>query len=104
MNDLFFIALLTAILGGLPLIFVGYQIAINNKRHWINGADQSVMSNPEGFGKYVGYSILVTGLLILLVSSLLYAQVFGYLGFGVAIMIISLLPLPCFFKAKQKYS
>ncbi|WP_158967702.1 hypothetical protein [Paraglaciecola sp. L3A3] len=104
MNELLLLALLTTITGALPLIFVGYQIAVNNKNHWINGVDQSTLSNPEGFAKFVGHSITITGVLISVVSLLLYMQVINYIGFAIALTMVSILPLPCFFKAKKKYA
>ena len=78
MNELLLVATLTILFGALPLIFVGYQIAFNNKNHWINGVDQSKLSNPNGFVKYIGNSIITTGILVIVVCALLYFQAINY--------------------------
>lgn len=104
MNELLLVATLTILFGALPLIFVGYQIAFNNKNHWINGVDQSKLSNPNGFVKYIGNSIITTGILVIVVCALLYFQAINYIGFALALTCVSMLPLPCFVLAKSKYA
>ena len=104
MDELLLVTVSTILFGALPLIFVGYQIAFNNKNHWINGVDQSKLSNPIGFTKYVGNSITATGFLVILVCTLLYFQAINFIGFAIALTFVSMLPLPCFLFAKSKYA
>lgn len=104
MKELDLILLLVSVFGALPLIVMGLLISLKNKRHWINGVDQDALSDPEAFGRYVGNSITLTGVLFLLIAFLLHQGVFGYLAFVVALMFISMIPLPALYIAKNKYS
>ncbi|MDU0356314.1 hypothetical protein RS130_22655 [Paraglaciecola aquimarina] len=104
MDMLLVIFIITTTVGVLPLIVTGYFIALKGKRHWINGVDQSKLANPDGFGKFVGHSISMTGVAIFIISLLLYLQLIGLIGFIVGLSIVSFLPLPCLFYAKGKYA
>ena len=104
MNESLLIALLVCITGALPLILVGYQISVNNKLHWINGVDLTKLSNPKGFGHYVGNSITITGMVFIILSVLLYLEFLSLISFVLILVVVSFLPLPCFFIAKQKYT
>ena len=104
MQELDMIFIFLSVFGALPLIVIGLLISLKNKRHWINGVDQDALSDPEGFGKYVGNSITITGILIFLAGLLLYQGVFGYLAFVVALTFVGIIPLPALYIAKSKYS
>ena len=98
------VSLTTVFVAALPLILLGYLVAFRQKRHWINGVDQSKLSNPDAFGKFVGNSITVTGMLIILITIFLYLKVIGMLIFAVSLVVVSFLPLPSLYYAKRKYS
>lgn len=104
MDELLIVAILTTVTGALPLIFVGYQIALNNKINWINGVDLSTLSDSQAFARFVGHSITITGVLISLVCLLLSLQMLNLISFAIALTFTALLPLPCFFIAKSKYT
>lgn len=104
MNELQIVFLATTFTGALPLITIGLIIALKNKRHWINGVDQTKLTDPEGFGKFVGNSISITGVLVFLIALLLYLQLIGVLVFASLLVIVSILPLPCLYIAKNKFS
>lgn len=94
----------TNVVAALPLIFIGYQIGIRQKIHWINGVDFSTLSDPEAFGRFIGHSITGTGITIFALSFLVYAGPPGYMTFFMIAMFVPLVPLFCFFIAKQKYT
>lgn len=104
MNELMLIFISISIFGALPLVVIGLLISFKRKRNWINGVDQDKLSDPESFGKYVGNSITLTGVLMFLVSMCLYLNVLGYLGFVVSLTFIGIIPLPALYIAKSKYS
>ena len=104
MNELLIITLSVAIFGAIPLIFVGYLVGVKQKRHLINGVDIEALSDPEGFTRFLGHSISATGVGMLIIGVLLYLNIVGIIGFTIALLLISFLPLPCFFYAKQKYA
>jgi uncharacterized protein YacL len=103
MNELQVVLITTIVFVILPLLICGYFITFKQKRHWINGVDQSKLSDPEAFGVFVGHSISVTGLLLGLVTFLFYFQVIGVIVFVLLLCTFSFLPLPCLFYARQKY-
>jgi hypothetical protein len=104
MNELMLIFISISIFGALPLVVIGLLITFKQKRNWINGVDQNLLSDPEGFGKYVGNSITLTGLLMFVSSLCLYLNILGYLGFVVSLTFIGIIPLPALYIAKSKYS
>jgi hypothetical protein len=104
MSNLHIVFIATIFTGALPALFIGLVITLKNKRHWINGVDQSKLKDPEKFGKFVGNSISVTGLLIFFIAILLYLKLIGYLVFALLLCVVSFLPLPCLFIAKNKFS
>jgi hypothetical protein len=104
MNELQIVFLATTFAGALPLLIIGFLVSVKNKRHWINGVDQSKLKDLEGFGKFIGNSISVTGILIFLVAIFLYLELIGYLVFSILLVVISILPLPCLYVAKNKFS
>ena len=104
MDELQIVFLATVFLGALPLMLIGYFITVKRKRHWINGVDQSKLSDPEGFGRYVGNSIMITGMLMFLVTLLMYLGIIGLLAFAALLVVISFTPLPCLYIAKNKFS
>ncbi|MBE1300649.1 MAG: hypothetical protein GJ680_12195 [Alteromonadaceae bacterium] len=103
-NELQIPLLITIFVGALPLIIIGYLISVKGKRHWINGVDQSKLADPEGFGRYVGNSIIATGCAIFLVAFLTYLQIINIIAFAATIFVVSFLPLPALYIAKSRYS
>ena len=104
MNELLIVLLSVAIFGAIPLIFVGYLVGVKQKRQLINGVDIESLSDPEGFARLLGHSISATGVGMLIIGVLLYLNIVGFIGFTIALLFVSFLPLPCFFYAKQKYA
>ncbi|MGS2719414.1 hypothetical protein [Paraglaciecola aestuariivivens] len=104
MNELQIVFIATVFTGALPLLIFGLIISVKNKLHWINGVDHSKLKDPNGFCQFIGNSISITGLLILLCAIFLYLQIIGYLVFVGLLVFISFLPLPCFYIAKSKFS
>ncbi|MBT1452437.1 hypothetical protein KJ365_16260 [Glaciecola sp. XM2] len=103
MSESFIAFLAVTFTAALPLVGIGYCISVKNKRHWINGVDQSKLSDPEGFGRYVGNSIMVTGLLFFIIAALLGFEIIGLVAFALGLTVVSFLPLPCLFMAMKKY-
>jgi hypothetical protein len=93
-----------SVLSGLVLMGLGYLIAFKQKLDLINGVDFSALTNRAAFANYVGYSILLTGLLMAAVGLLFYLQFVGVIGYLIGIFIVSMLPLPAFLHAKAKFT
>ncbi|GAB5386992.1 MAG: hypothetical protein Alis3KO_41150 [Aliiglaciecola sp.] len=91
------------IAGSLPCILVGYLIAVKQKRGLIAGWDESKVSNPEAYAKLLGYSVLLLGVLIALVSFIWYFGLIDEMGVAVALLLVSLVPVPFVFVANKKY-
>ena len=94
--------LLISLPSGGIFLFLGYQISVNDKQHWINGVDFSTLSNPTEFTKTIGRSLIITGLIFWLVSLLLYLGVIGYLIFALLLTLVSFLPVLAFIQRKTK--
>jgi len=103
MDTLLIVCLTVFLTGTLPLAALGGLIAFKQKRHWVNGVDQSKLANPEAFGAFVGKSIIATGLGFAIVAVLLYARVLDVYVFTGLLFVLGLLPLPCLFIAKRMY-
>lgn len=54
--------------GALPCIILGYLIAVKQMRNLIAGWDESKISNPEKFARWIGFSVLMLGVLIELIA------------------------------------
>ena len=104
MSELAIVTIIIIATGGIPLVALGTIIAVKQKGNWINGVDQSSLSNRRGFITFVGHSVSITGILISVLAGLLYFGTISWLAFGLAIIGVSLLPLPCLFIAKLKYA
>ncbi|WP_448567078.1 hypothetical protein [Thalassotalea ganghwensis] len=93
------ISVVTAIV----FIFLGYQLSVNQKKHWINGVDFSSLSNPEAFIKAIGRSLINTGVAFLIISALLYVGIIGYIAFALLLTVISVVPIIALVKEQKKY-
>lgn len=103
MNILLLI-LVVSVFTALICLSLGSLIAVKKKFELINGVDFSTLKEPEKFGKFVGHSISVSGILMALLGFLAYAQIIGITAFLILIVIVSVIPLPAFYLAKSKYS
>lgn len=103
MDVFLFLGVVTGI-SGLVLLIMGYLISIKQKINLINGVDFSNLSDVRAFAKYVGNSILLMGILMLLSGVGLYYKVLGLIGYTFFILIICAIPLPAFLLAKNKYT
>lgn len=103
-SEILLFCLSISLFTGLVFVFLGYQIAVNQKQHWINGVDFSKLSKPSEFTKAIGRSLINTGVLFFLVSLLLYIEVIGYLAFALSLTVISFLPVVIFIQGQKKYS
>jgi len=103
-NEVLIFCLAISLSSALLLVFLGYQIAVKQKQHWINGVDFSKLSNPAEFTKAIGRSLINTGVIFCILSLLLYINVVGYLAFALILTVVSFLPLVVFIKAQKKYS
>ena len=90
--------------GALPCIVLGYLIAVKQKRGLIAGWDKSKVSNPTAFAKLIGYSVLFLGIAIFVIGLAWYMGLIDEIGMAVALIIASLIPIPCVVIANKKYA
>lgn len=64
MDEKFIGIIIIILFGALPCIVLGYLIAVKQMHGLIAGWNESKVSNPVAFGKWVGFSVLVDGLCI----------------------------------------
>jgi hypothetical protein len=91
------------LLGALPCIVLGYLVAVKQKRNLIAGWDESKISHPEAYAKWIGYSVLVLGVLIGLIAISWYIGLIGDSGMTLSLAVSSMLPIPCLIIAHVKY-
>ena len=103
-SEILILCLSVSIFTGLTFIFLGYQIGIKQKQHWINGVDFSKMSKPLDFTKAIGQSLINTGIVIFIISLLLYIGVIGYLLFALVFTVVSAYPIIVFVTGQKKFS
>ncbi|MBD3586077.1 hypothetical protein HHX48_10035 [Salinimonas sp. HHU 13199] len=103
MDDLLLGCLIMLFAGSLPCIVVGYLIAVKQKRNLIAGWDESKISQPEAFAKWLGYSVLLLGVLIGLIAVAWFVGAINEMGLTSLLLVASLIPIPCFIVAKVKY-
>jgi hypothetical protein len=89
--------------GALPCIILGYLIAVKQMRGLIAGWDESKISNPEKFAKWIGYSVLTLGVLIGLIALIWYLGLVNEIGMTILLCVVSLIPIPCLLIAKARY-
>jgi hypothetical protein len=103
MDGLFFGLIIMIFAGALPCIIFGYLIAVKQMRGLIAGWDESKISNPEKFAKWIGYSVLTLGVLIGLIAFIWYWGLVNEIGMTILLCIVSLIPIPCLLIAKARY-
>lgn len=103
MDALFLGLIIMIFAGALPCIVLGYLIAVKQNRVLIAGWDETKISNPEAYAKWIGYSVLILGVLIGLIAFIWYLGLIGELGMVIALCAVSLLPIPCLLFAHYKY-
>ena len=103
MDILLFIFLVSAFSGAVFLI-LGYLVAVKQHTNLINGVDFSRLADVEKFAQFLGHSISLIGILMAGVGLLLYLQIVGLVFYLIAVVILSIFPLPALFFAKRKYS
>jgi hypothetical protein len=84
-------------------ITLGYLIAVKQKRGLIAGWDESKFSNPEAFAKWVGFSVLILGVLIGLIALTSYLELISENVAAMLVVVVSLLPIPCVLIASARY-
>ena len=89
--------------GALPCIVLGYLIAVKQKRGLIAGWDKSKVSNPTAFAKLIGYSVLSLGIAIFVIGLVWYLGLIDEIEMTIALIIASLIPIPCVVIANKKY-
>ena len=89
--------------GASPCIFLGYLIAVKQKHSLIAGWDESRISDPKRYASVVGYSVLVLGILLGLIAIAWYLSLIGEIQMTIALLVSSLIPLPCLVYANNKY-
>ena len=103
-NEVLLFFLVISIFTGLVFIFLGYQVAFKEKQHWINGVDFSTLTNPAGYTKAIGRSLINTGIIFFIISILLYVQVMEYLAFALTLTVTSFYPVIVFIQGQKKYA
>ena len=97
-----FIIMLLA--GALPCIVLGYFIAVKQQRGLISGWNESKISDPEAYAKWVGYSVLGLGVCIGIIAFIWYIGLIDEISMTVSLIVASLIPIPCLVIANQKYA
>tara|TARA_R110000868_G_scaffold292568_3_gene553098 strand:+ start:2094 stop:2453 length:360 start_codon:yes stop_codon:yes gene_type:complete len=103
LDELMFGIVIMILGGSLPCIIIGYLIAIKQRRHLIAGWDESKVSNPEAYAKLLGHSVLLLGILIGVVAFIWYFGLVDEIGMTVALLLVSLVPIPFIVVANRKY-
>jgi hypothetical protein len=103
MDGLFFGLIIMIFAGALPCIIFGYLIAIKQKRWLIAGWDETKISHPEAYAKWVGFSVLIFGVLIGLVALIWYLGLISEIGMAILLGVVSLIPIPCLLIANARY-
>ncbi|MFT2090689.1 hypothetical protein [Paraglaciecola sp. 2405UD69-4] len=101
--DIPFLILIVSALSGIICISLGFLITVKKKYELINGVDFTALKEPEKFATFVGHSILLTGVLMMLLGFLVFQEFMGIYVFLMLIVVFSIIPLPAFFFAKSKY-
>ena len=102
--DISYIILVISIVSAVPLLVIGYLIAIKQKLNLINGVDFSKLSDTSAFARILGHSITLTGVLMIVISMLLYMGIINLISYGVILMVFGTLPLQGLFFAMRRYS
>ncbi len=103
MDALFFGLIIMIFAGALPCIVFGYLIAVKQKRGLIAGWDESKISHPEAYAKWVGFSVLILGVLIGLIALIWYLKLISDIGMAIVLCAVSLIPIPCLLVANYRY-
>lgn len=102
--DTLLLILIVSVFTGVICLSLGLLITVKRKYDLINGVDLSTLKEPGKFGQFVGNSISLTGLMIMILGVLVYAQLIGIYVYLVGVIVASVFPLPAFFVAKSKYT
>jgi NADH:ubiquinone oxidoreductase subunit K len=103
MNGQIFGLFIMIFMGALPCIILGYLVAVKQKRGLIAGWDESKIAHPEAYAKWIGYSVLVLGILIALIAIIWSIGLIGETVFAILLAIASMIPIPCLLIANAKY-
>ena len=103
MDELFFGLIIMIIFGTLPCTILGYLIAVKQIRSLIAGWDESKISNPEAYAKWIGYSLLTVGIAISGIALIWYLGVISDIGLASLLGAVTLIPILCLFIANSKY-
>lgn len=102
--DGFFLGFIIMIFAGaLPCIALGYLIAVKQKRGLIAGWDESKISNPEAYAKWVGFSVLILGVFIGFIALIRYFGFISDIGMTMLLLAVSFVPVPCLLIANARY-
>lgn len=104
MNELFFGLIVMTIFGTLPCTILGYLIAVKQIRSLIAGWDESKISNPAAYAKWLGYSVFAVGIAIGGISIIWYLGVISEIKLAVLLGTVTLIPIQCLFIANSKYA
>ena len=103
MDGLLFALIIMIVAGALPCIVLGYLIAVKQKRGLISGWDESKISHPEAYAKWVGFSVLILGVLIGLIAIIWYLGLVSEISMAILLIAVSFIPVPCLLYANAKY-
>lgn len=103
MDEKFIGIIIIILFGALPCIVLGYLIAVKQMHGLIAGWNESKVSNPVAFGKWVGFPVLVVGLCIAGTGLVWYLGLINENQMTFLLAIASVIPIPCLIVAIFKY-
>jgi len=103
MDEKFIEIIIIILFGALPCIAIGYLIAVKQMHILIAGWNESKVTNPVAFGKWIGFSVLVLGLCIGVVGLLWYFALINENQMTFLLVLASVIPIPCLIIATVKY-
>jgi NADH:ubiquinone oxidoreductase subunit K len=103
MNGQIFGMLIMIFMGALPCIILGYLVAVKQKRGLIAGWDESKIAHPEAYAKWIGYSVIVLGVLIAIIAISWSFRIIDDTVMTLLLAIASMVPVPCLIIANAKY-
>ncbi|GAB5387023.1 MAG: hypothetical protein Alis3KO_41460 [Aliiglaciecola sp.] len=102
--DEFTLALVIILMtGALPCMFIGYLIAVKQKRGLIAGWDESKISNPKAYAQLIGYGVFILGILLGVVAIFWHQGLVSEIGLAIGLFLVSLVPIPFLVLANKKY-
>ncbi|MFC4655518.1 MULTISPECIES: DUF3784 domain-containing protein [Rheinheimera] len=96
------IVLLVSLSTALVVAGLGYLVGVKRQHQLINGVDFSSLTDVNKFGRILGNSMMLSGLLMALSGLLAYYQLISLIGFLVLFCLVSLLPVWGLIYARRK--